>query len=292
MTARIAHYNSHIISSRSKKQRMARKARTACLEPNAGKASKGQPLEASTKLECKNVTDNSIFVEGLQNAGLSVVSQLSSSAKDPNQVVIVLQDEEDAHQIVNALNGCRLEDRTMHIKIASSATPVSKKKKKKQPKQKGPVPKLKEVRRCVSNAFHARAFKRDLARGGLQYAVAMQKARRNIKGPSAVAKKQKAKKGSTKEADVVEMEKSGPESTKSEGVGEQIYKQERGEEPGEMRDDSFRRETWATPQMKNGETQSDLRDERSHIQDTARMMMPTVSTNPDDILSALYESLI
>ena len=268
---------------------MARKAPAACSEPDASKAAEGQSFEAFTYLKCNNVTDYSIFVEGLQNAGLSVVSRPSLNAKDPNQVVVGLQSQENARQIVNALNGCILEDWTMNIKITCLGARVSKKKKTKKEQ----VPKIKEIRRCVSNAFRVRAFKQDLARGGLEYAVAMQKARTDIKGPSVVTTTQKASNKSTKTTEEpVSTEKSGPESNKSKGPGEEICKQENEEERGEMRDDSFRPETSATQEMKPGETQIDLRDETSHIQDIARMTTPTLSSTPNDFLSALYASLI
>ena len=267
---------------------MARKAPAACPKPDAREASIGQPLEASTYLKCNNVTDYSIFVEGLQNAGLSIVSRLSDTAKDPNQVVVGLESQENARQIVNALNGCMLEDRTMNIKITCLGTRVSKKKKTKE----DILPKIKEIRRCVSNAFHVKAFKKDLARGGLKYAVDMQKARTDIKGPSVMTTTQKTNNDSTKATgEPVAIERSGPESNKSKGPGEEICKQGNEEERGDMRDDCIRSETSATQQMKTGETQTDLRDETSHIQDTARMTTSNRSPTPDDFLSALVASL-
>ena len=261
-----------------------------CPEPNAGKASKNQPSEASTNLQCNNVTDSSIFVEGLQDAGLSVVSRLSNGAKDPNQVVVGLQSKENAHQVVNALNGCRLEDRTIHIKVTGLDTRVGKKKKKQEKKEH--LPKIKEIRRCVSNAFHVRAFKEDLTRGSLKYAIARQKARKDIKGPSVVTKRQKANNDSTKATEEpVAIDKSVPESSIPRGPGEEICKQENREERDQMRDDSARPETSATQLMEAGMTQSDLGGERCQIQDTARMTTSNRSPTPDEFLSALVASL-
>lgn len=154
---------------------MIRKGRAAFLKPYVGQASNGQPIEAATNLQCYNVTDKIVFVEGLQAAGLNLVPRLFSSGNDPNQVIIVLQTQADARQIVEALHGCRLEGRTMLINILSVGIRVWNK--EVQP------PKVKYIRRCVSNAFHERAFKEDLARENFEYAAAMQKARTNIKAP-------------------------------------------------------------------------------------------------------------
>ena len=91
LTDRIAHNNLHMMTKKANKRLKARQARAACLKSHVEQASKGQPTEALTNLKCSNITDKSIFVEGLQNAGLDVVSQPCGKGDDPNQVIIVLR---------------------------------------------------------------------------------------------------------------------------------------------------------------------------------------------------------
>ena len=272
---------------------MARKKRAACLKPHVENVSKTQSKQVSTNLKCHNVTDKTVFVEGLQNAGLNVVTQLSSSENDPSQVIISLQPTAAALQIVKALHGCTLEGKKICVNITSLGTNEGNKK--------GQVPKAKYIRCCVGNAFRVAAFKKDLARQGLEYAVARQNHRTEIKAPKVATKKKKADNRSAKEegwsVPRVELE---PENDESKGLAEEIHKHEGGEEQGEMRDVSIKRETSATPQMQASEIQSDLRSERSQIQDTASegersyssgMIKSTDSPAPDDMLSALFASL-
>ncbi len=250
-------------------------------------------MEGSTNLKCHNVTDKTVFIEGLQSAGLDIVPQLSSSENDPNQVIIILQCKAATQRIVQALHHCRLEGQKMCINIASLGTKVEKKRRQ--------LPKVKYIRRRVSNAFHVRAFKNDLARQGLEYAVAMQKARTDIKGPEAAAKTKKADDHSAKEEEEsVAMVKWEVENDESKGPAEGIHEQRGGEARGEMRDISIKRETSTTPQIQADETKSDLRGERGQIQDTARegersygsgMITSIHSPAPDDMLSALFASL-
>ncbi|KAK0516656.1 hypothetical protein JMJ35_001259 [Cladonia borealis] len=252
-----------------RQRRRAREARAACLKSHVGQASKGQPTEAFTNLKCCNITDKSIFVEGLQNAGLDVVTRPCAKENDPNQVIIVLQSQDNPQQIVAALHRGKLEGRQIHINVINVGTKMG--------HEKGPLPKAKHIRRCVSNAFRVRAFKEDLARGSLESAVARQKARKNIEAPKVPTKKQKAKKDLTKEGEeAVEMGSSGSESDEHEGLAEETHKQAAGE------------------------TQSDLGGERSQIEDTAcegdrsdssGMTTSTHSSTPDDVLSALLASL-
>ena len=157
----------------------------------------------------------------------------------------------------------------MHINIINVGTKVG--------HEKGQLPKAKHIRRCVNNAFRVRAFKEDLARGTLEYAVARQKARKYIEAPKVATKKQKAKKDLPKEGEeAVEMGVSGSESHEHEGLAEETHKQD------------------------VGETQSYLGGERSQIGDTAcegdrsdssGMITSTHSSDPDDMLSALLASL-
>ena len=266
---------------------MLREAHAARPKSHIGQASKGKPTEASTSLRCYNVTKESSFVEGLQKAGLKVVPR-----NDPNQLVLAVQSRADARQIVKALHGCKLGGLPVHINIIDKGTQVG--------AVKGQLPKLKCIRRCVRNAFHDTASKEDLAQLKSKYATALQEVRRKIKA-SKVAKRQKANKDLTKEEEeAVTLEASGSESDESEGLDEEIHKQQGGEERGETRDDGFRPETSARQHVEVDETRSSLRGERSQSQDTAcegerdhgsSVVPSTRSSTPDDILSALYASL-
>ena len=245
---------------------MVRKAHAANLKSHVGAASKGQPKEATTSLRCHNVTDNSVFVEGIQNAGLKVVRRFEN---DPNQVLLVVQTQAAAQQIVKALHGCILEGQTIHIDILNAGTQFK--------YETGRLPKPKFIRRCVSHAFHVRAFKEDLAQGDHEYAIAMQKARTYIKAPEMATKRRKARRNLPKEEEkLVARGKSGSESDESKSLAEEIHKQDAGE------------------------TRSHPRGERSQSQDTARegersygsgMSTSTYSSAPDDMLSALLASL-
>ena len=273
---------------------MRRKARYECLKSRIEKARQGQPVEAFTDLQCYNVMNKSIFVEGLQNAGLKLVPRPFSGGNDTDQVVIAVQSQDDAHQIVKAFDGCRMEGRTMHFSIMNAGT--------QRGNPSGRLPKVEYIRQCVLNAFHGRAIKKeDLAQENSEFAAALQEVCRKIKASKAATKRDKAKKDLTKvEEKAVAMEMSDPESDESEGLGEERHKQKAGEERGEMRDDSFRPENSSTQQMEIGGTQSDLRGERSQIQDTAcvgershgsTVITSTRSSSPDDMLSALLASL-
>ena len=270
----------------AKKRLEARQAHAACLKSHVEQASKGQPTEASTSLKCYNVTDKSIFVEGLKRAGLKVVPQPFSSENDSNQLVIVVQSQEDAYQIMRALHGCKLEGQTMHINIIDIGKKVGN-------GAKGKVPKLNKIRRCVLNAFDERATKKeDLARENPEFVAAWQEVCRKIKASNQATKRQKVNKDSMKvQEEAVAMEISDSENDESEGLGEEIHRKKGREDRGEMRDDSVRPETSATQQEKAGEMQSDLLGERRQIQDTSRMITATRSPTPDDFLSALYASL-
>ena len=282
------------MSGTSKQRAIRRKARDKRLKSNLKKALKGQPTKAFTKLNCYNVTDKSIFVEGLQKAGLELVPRPFSSENAPNQLIIVLQSQHDAHQVVEALHGRKLKGKTMRIIVIKNGTQVG--------NVKGKVPKVKHIRRCVLDAFCGREFKEeDLAREQSEFAAALQEVCRKIRASKKATKKQKAMKDLPKEeGEAVAMEIFDSESDISKGLGEEIYKQEVGEERAEMPDDSFRPETSARQQLKAAETQSDLRGERSQIQDTAHegersygsgMIMSTRSSTPEDMLSALLASL-
>lgn len=281
------------MSGTSKQRAIRRKARDKRLKSNLKKALKGQPTKAFTKLNCYNVTDKSIFVEGLQKAGLELVPRPFSSENAPNQLVIVLQSQHDAHQVVEALHGRTLKGKTMRIIVIKNGTQVG--------NVKGKVPKVKHIRRCVLDAFRGREFKEeDLTREHSEFAAALQEVCRKIRASKKATKRQKANKDLIKvQEEAVAMEMSGSESEGSKSLGEEIHKQEGGE-PSEMRDDSLRPETSARQQMEVGETQSSLRGERSRNQDTARegernygsgMITSTRSSTPEDMLSALLASL-
>ena len=275
-----------------KKRERRRIAHATNLNPNIGTASKGQSKEASTSLRCYNITDNSIFVEGLQMAGLKVVPRPFSNENDPNQLVLVVQSRAHAHHIVNSLHGCTLEDRKMHINIIDKGTVRA---------QEGQLPKAKWIRSCILDAFYMRVYKEDRAPGALEYALARPKARTYTMVPEVATKRQKVNKALMKdEGEAVAMGIVDSESDEYKGLGEEIYKQEDGEERGEMRDDRYRSETSVTQQEKAGETQTDLLGERCQMQDTAHegersfgsgVTMSTRSSTPEDMLSALLASL-
>ena len=271
---------------------MRRKAQAARLESHIGTASKGQPKAATTSLRCYNVTDNSIFVEGLQMAGLKVVPRPLSNENDPNQLVLGVQSRAHAHHIVNSLHGCTLEGRKMHINIIDKGTVRA---------QEGQLPKGKWIRSCILDAFYMRVYKEDRAPGALEYALARPKDRTAIMVPEVATKRQKANKDLTKnEGGAVAMEIVDTERDKSKGLGEEQHEQKGEEERGGWRDDSFRHENPSTQRMEIGRTQSDLRGERSQIQDTACesersygsiVITSTRSSTPEDMLSALLASL-
>ena len=272
------------MSTPNRKSDLRRQARYDLQKSRIEEARKGKHVKAFTDLQCCNVIDKSIFVEGLGKAGLTVISQSFSGGDDPNQVAIVVQSQDEARQIVNAFHGSPMEGRAMHITITALG------------KQKGiaeaQLPKVKHIRRCVSDAFIKLASKEGLAREAPKHAVDTPKARANIKVPEVAIKLEEVDdylvtgKGGKKA--VERMDSGGHES---EGLGEQTHKQENAEEPGEMRDDSFRPEPSAMQRMRAGETQSDLRGERCQIQDTAPVITPTRSSTPDDFLSALLAYL-
>ena len=244
---------------------------------NVEQASKGQPTEAFTNLQCNNVTDKSIFVKALEKAGLKLVHRPSNNENDPNQLVIVLESQAEAYQIVKALHGCTLEGQTIHINVIDKGTQVVNVKRM--------LPKIKCIRRCIRDDFHERAVKERLARGNLEYPPAMQVLK---VGP----KRQKIKKGLTEgKEEAVALGISGAESDESKGLGEETQKQNNGEEQGRMPDGNLRPETSARQYTEVGETQSDLLGERCQIQNTARSITPIRSPTPDDFLSALYASL-
>ena len=282
------------MSGTSKQRAIRRKARDKRLKSNLKKALKGQPTKAFTNLKCYNVTDKSIFVESLRKAGLELVPRPFSSENDPKHLVIVMQSQQDAHQVVEALHGRTLKGKTMRIIVIKDGTQVG--------NVKGKVPKVKHIRRCVLDAFRGREFKEeDLTREHSEFAAALQEVCRKIRASKKATKRQKANKDLMKvQEEAVAMEMSGSESNGSKSLGEEIYKQEGGEEQSEMRDDSLRPETSARQQMEVCETQSSLRGERSRNQDTARerernygsgMITSTRSSTPEDMLSALLASL-
>lgn len=257
---------------------MARKAQAARLKPHVGTASEDHPIEGSTSLKCYNIADESIFVEGLKKAGLKVVPQPFSIEKDANQLVIVLQSQQEAYQIMKAFHGCELEGQTMHINIIDIG--------KRLGNVKGKLPKVKKIRDFVLEAFRRRKFKKEVfARENPEFAEALKGVCRKIRASKKATKRRKANKHVMKvqeEAVAVEMSDSG--SSESKSLGEEIHGQKGREERGERRDDAMK-------QGKAGETQSDLPGEKCRIQDTARMITPTRSPTPNDFLSALYASL-
>lgn len=269
----------------NKRLQEVRKAGASRLEDHISKKTKAQHnKEASTSLQCFNIVNKVVFVEGLQKAGLKVVPLPFSGGDYPDQVIIAVQSREEAHQIMNAFHGSPMEGRAMHITITALGT------------QKGnaqaQLPKVKYIRRCVSDAFVKIASKEGIAREAPEHAVDTPKARANIKVPEVAIKLEEVD-------DYLVTEKTGRKAMgrmdlgghESKGLGEQIYKQENAEEPVEMRDDSSRAEPSATQQLRAGETQSDLRGERCQIQDTARVITPTRSPTPEDFLSALLAYL-
>ena len=270
-------------SRKSKKLKLARKAHAARFKSNIRTESKDQPIEASTSLKCYNVTDESIFVEGLNRAGLKVVPQRVSSENDSNKLVIVVQSQMDAYQIMRALHGCELEGQTMHINIIDIGKKVGNVK----------VPKVKDIRSCVLEIFREKRFKKDgIAQENSEFGAAWQEVCNRIKASNKKTKKQKVNQDLMKvqeEAVAMEMSVSGNDESRS--LGEEIHGEKSREERGEMRDDGFRPETSTTQQEKAGETQSDILSERCQIQDTARMITATRAPTPDDFLSALYASL-
>ena len=270
------------MSAPNRKLDLRRQARDELHKSRIEKASKGQHVKAFTDLQCCNVINKSIFIKGLRKAGLTVIPQSLSGVDDPNQVAIVVQSQDEASQIVKAFHGSAMEGRAMHISIIKLG------------KQKGNayLPKVKYIRQCVSNAFQKTASKKSLAREGPEYAVDTQKARTNINVPGVAIKREEVDDDLVMEkAEEQAMELLDSAGHDFESLGEQIYKQEYAEEPVEMREDSIRPETFATQQMKAGETQKDLRGETCQSQDTARMIVSTRSPTPDDFLSALLAYL-
>ena len=269
----------------SKKRRKAREKRAASLKFQVPEASKGQHIEASTKLKCSNVTNKSIFIEGLQDAGVEAAPRRSSDGKDPNRAVIAVQSQEVAHQIVKALDGFSLQGRRMHIEITVRGTQIGSAKER--------LPKKKFLHQCVINAFIKRGSKKSGALEGPENAVATQKARTDINVAEVAIKEAEvdddlmAEKGEAGAMGVLDSERD-----KSEGLHEQMIKQENEEERANTRDDSIRPEISTTQEMKAAETRSGRRGEKHEIQDTARMGTPTRSPTPNDILSALYASLV
>ena len=145
-------------------------------------ASKRQRIEGSTKLKCSNVTNKSIFVEGLQDAGVELAPQRPSDGKDPNRVVIAVQSQQVAHQIVKALNDFTLQGRRMYIGITVRGASIR--------CTEGRLPKQKFLRHCVINAFIKRASEKCRARESPENAVATQKARTDIKVPDVAIKEE------------------------------------------------------------------------------------------------------
>ena len=269
----------------SKRLQEVRNAGAASLEDHVGKKTKAQhKKEASTRLQCYNIVNKSVFVEGLQKAGLKAVLLPFSGGDYPDQVIIAVQSREEARQIMNAFHGSPMEGRAIHICIIALGT--------RKGNAQGQLPKVKHIRRCVSDAFVKIASKEGLAREAPEHAVDTPKARANIQVPEVAIKLEEVddhlvtEKGGKKA-----MERMDPGGHESEGLGEQIYKQEDAGEPVEMRDDSFKPEPSAMQQLRAGETQTDLRGERCQIQDTARVITPTRSPTPEDFLSALLAYL-
>ena len=272
------------MTKKAKKRLKARQARTACLKSHVGTVSGGQPVAISTSLKCYNVTDKSIFVKGLRRAGLTVVPRPFSSENGSNPLVIVVQSQMNAYQIMRAFHGYELEGQTMHINMIDIGKKVG--------NAKGKVPKVKLIRGCVLDTFREKAFKEGLARENSEFAAAWQEVCRKIKASKKATKGQKVNKDLMKvQEEAVAMEMSVSGNDESQSLGEEIHGEKDREERGEMRDDRFRPETSATQQEKAGETQSDPLSERCQIQDTARMITATRSPTPDDFLSALYASL-
>ena len=282
LTARIAHCDSHEMPRQSK--RLQSNAGAPPVENHVSKKSKTQSnKEAFTSLQCFNITNKSIFVEGLQKAGLEVVLLPFSGGDDPDQAIVVVRSQVDARQIVNALHGSPMEGRAMHVSIIELGA------------QKGTqarLPKVKYIRQCVSDAFFKIALKEGFAREDPEHAVDTQQARTQTEVPEVAIKMEEV------DDDLV-MEKREKQARElldsrglnSGGLGEQICKQENAEEPDEMRHDSFRPEPSAMQQIRAGETQSDIRGESCQIQDTARVITPTRSPTPEDFLSALLAYL-
>ena len=157
----------------------------------------------------------------------------------------------------------------MHIKVMNVGTKIQHKK--------GQLPKAKHIRHCVSNAFRVRAFREDLARGTLEYAVARQKARTYIKPPKVGPGKQKAKKDLPKEEEEsVAMEISNSETDGAPGLAEERHEQDAGETKGDLGGKGN--------QIQGTACEGDRSD-------NSGMIMSTHSSNPDDMLSALFASL-
>lgn len=266
----------------SKGLQKIRNAGAAPVENHVSKKSKAQrDKEATTRLQCYNITNKSLFVKGLQKAGLEVVLRPFSGEDDLDQVILVVRSREEAHQIRNAFHGSPMEGRAIHIGIIALGTQ----------KGFGRLPKVKHIRQCVSDALLKIAPK-GLAREGPEHAVDTQEARTNIKVQEVAIKREEVDDNLVMEqGEAGAMKILDSENDKSEGLGEGIYKQEGGEEQGEMRVESFRPGSSETQQTKAGETQRDLRGETCHIQDTARMIASTRSPTPEDFLSALLAYL-
>lgn len=274
----------------NKRLQEVRDAGAARLEDRVSRKTKAQrKKEASTRLQCYNIVNKSVFVQGLQKAGLRVVSLPFSGGDYPDQVIIALHSQEEARQIINAFHGSPMEGRAVQICIIALGT-------QKGNAQKGNeqahLPKVKHIRRCVSDAFIKLASKEGLAREAPKHAVDTPKARANTQVPEVAIKLEEVDGYLVTETEgekaMERMESGGHES---EGLGEQINEPENVEEPIEMREDSFRPEPYAKQQMEAGGTRSDLRGERCQIQDTARVIMPTRSPTPEDFLSALLAYL-
>ena len=266
----------------SKRLQKIRNAVAAPVENHVSKKSKTQSnKEASTSLQCYNIKNKSIFVEGLQKAGLEVVLLPCSSEDDPDQAVIVVRSRVDARQIVNALHGSPMEGRAIHIGIIALGTQ----------KGNGRLPKVKHIRQCVNDALLKTALK-GLAREGPEHAVDTQKARTNIKVPEVAVKREEVDDNLVMEqGEAGAMKILDSENDKSESLGERMYKQEYGEGQSETRVESFRPESSETQQTNAGETQRDVRSETCLVQETARTIASARSPTPEDFLSALLAYL-
>ena len=258
--------------SKSKKLRL-RKAHAARVKSHLETASIEQPTEACTSLKCYNVTNESIFVEGLKRAGLKVVPQPFSTENDSNQVVIVVQSQMDAYQIMRAIHGCELEGQTVHINIIDIG--------KRAGNLNGKVPKVKNIRSCVLDAFR----EKDALTRETEFSAAWQEVCSNIKAKKATEGQKVDKDLMKVQQEAVAMEMSIPGNDESKTLGEEIQGEKDREERGEMRDDSLKPESSVRQQMEVGETQNDLQG------DTAHVIIANRSPTPDDFLSALYASL-
>jgi len=132
----------------------------------------------STTLIIEDAHDSVALLQGIKNAGFEIRQEdVVLTGDSSNSMEVTFKSQNEALRLQKALNRCELEGEMVQIRREKGngsnalVTPH-------------PVPTMQYIRRMVSDAFHERAFIKDLERAGIEVAEALQSMRENLIPPA------------------------------------------------------------------------------------------------------------